>query len=249
MIEHDVDVASRSQPKSSSSAREDGIFAKARPVGRRCGALAALSCFWAFYSGIRLQIYSNPCRVETVMSALPSLMRLVALLIFLSAVNGPASAAAAVGTVTRVQNQAQIGATAATVGAPVHMNDQLLTGSNARLQVTFRDGTTLTLGENAKVVVDRYVYNPEQSTGDLALNATRGAIRLATGRLHQMRDRDVKVSTPYAALAVRGTEFWTGPIDGHYGALLLKGRVSVSNRAGAVTLSVPGQGTDIQRRR
>ena len=48
---------------------------------------------------------------------------------------------------------------------------------------------------------------------------------------------------------VRGTEFWTGPIDGHHGALLLKGRVSVSNRAGAVTLSVPRQGTDIQRRR
>ena len=175
-------------------------------------------------------------------------MRFVVLLICMSVVNSPASAAP-VGTVTRVQSQAQIGAAAATVGAPVNMNDQLLTGANARLQVTFRDGTVLTLGENAKVVVDRYVYNPEQSTGDLALNATRGAIRLATGKLHQMRDRDVKVSTPYGALAVRGTEFWTGPIDGHYGALLLKGRVGVSNRAGAVTLSVPGQGTDIQRRR
>lgn len=182
------------------------------------------------------------------MLALPFL-RIAVCLIGLSLVNSPASAAPAVGTVSRVQNQAQIGTTAASVGAPVHMNDQLLTGANARLQVTFRDGTVLTLGENAKVVVDRYVYNPEQSTGDLALDATRGAIRLATGKLHQMRDRDVKVSTPYAAVAVRGTEFWTGPIDGHYGALLLKGRVSVSNRAGAVTLSIPGQGTDIQRRR
>ena len=50
-------------------------------------------------------------------------------------------------------------------------------------------------------------------------------------------------------MLVRGTEFWTGPIAGHYGALLLKGKVSVSNCAGAVTLSVPGQGPDIQRRR
>jgi hypothetical protein len=123
--------------------------------------------------------YSNPpCRVETVMSALPSLMRFVVILICLSVVHSPASAAPAVVTITRVQNQAQIGTTAATVGAPVHMNDQLLTGANARLQVTFRDGTVLTLGENAKVVVDRYVYSPEQSTGDLALNATRGATQI-----------------------------------------------------------------------
>jgi hypothetical protein len=43
------------------------------------------------------------------------------------------------------------------------MNDQLLTGANARLQVTFRDGTVLTLGENAKVVVDRYVTIPNKA--------------------------------------------------------------------------------------
>lgn len=183
------------------------------------------------------------------MSALSFLLRFVAILVCLISAFNIRAAAAAVGTVTKVQNQAQVGSTTAAVGRPVNMNDQLLTGANARMQVTFRDGTVLTLGENAKVVVDRYVYNPDQSTGTMALNATRGAIRLATGKLNQARDKKITVSTPYAALAVRGTEFWTGPIDGHYGALLLKGKVGVSNRAGAVTLSVPGQGTDIGRRR
>jgi hypothetical protein len=183
------------------------------------------------------------------MSALPSLSRFVVLLICCLLIDSPASAAPAVGTVTKFQNQAQVGGTTATVGTPVHMNDQLLTGPKARLQITFRDGTVLTLGENAKVVVDRYVYNPGESTGALALNASRGAIRLATGKLNQTRDKKITVSTPYAALAVRGTEFWTGPIDGHYGAFLLKGKVGVRNRAGAVTLSTPGQGTDIRRSR
>ena len=63
-----------------------------------------------------------------------------------------AGAAESVGTVTRVQNQAQIGATTAVAGSPVHMNDRLRTGDNARLQVTFRDKSVLTLGENANVV-------------------------------------------------------------------------------------------------
>lgn len=47
---------------------------------------------------------------------------------------------------------------------------------------------------------------------------------------------------------MRGTEFWGGPINAKYGVLLLEGEVTVSNQAGSVTLSAPGQGTDIASR-
>jgi hypothetical protein len=156
-----------------------------------------------------------------------------------------AGAAESVGKVTRVQNQAQIGATPAVVGTPVHMNDRLRTGANARLEVTFNDKSVLTLGENANVAIDRYVYNPAKSTGELALNATRGAFRFAGGSIEKLQKKTVTISTPVAAMAVRGTDFWAGPIDGKFGVLLLKGNVRVSNRAGAVTLSRAGWGTDI----
>lgn len=182
------------------------------------------------------------------MSAAPFFSRLSAIVGLVLAFFGPA-AAQPVGSVTKVQNQAQIGAKTAVVGTAVQMNDELRTGANARLQITFRDGTLLTLGENARVVIDRYVYNPAESKGVMALKTAQGAVRFATGRINQMQNRDVTVTTPAAALAMRGTEFWTGPIDGHHGALLLKGKVRVSNRGGAVTLSEPGQGTDIGRRR
>jgi hypothetical protein len=132
--------------------------------------------------------------------------------------------------VSRVQNQAQVGSASAAVGTSVHMGDPLQTGANARLEVTFIDGTRLTLGENARVVIDRYVFNPDRSIGEMALRSTRGALRFATGKIHQMDQKNVTVSTPAAALAVRGTEFWTGPINGRYGALLLKGKVRVSGR-------------------
>ena len=141
-----------------------------------------------------------------------------------------ALAASVVGSVSRAQNQAQVGGDNAAVGTSVHMGDALQTGANARLEVTFVDGTRLTLGENARVVIDRYVYNPDRSIGAMALKSTKGAMRFATGKIHDMNLKDVTVSTPAAALAVRGTEFWTGPINGHYGALLLKGKVEVSGR-------------------
>jgi hypothetical protein len=62
----------------------------------------------------------------------------------------------------------------------------------------------------------------------MTINATRGAMRFVTGKIGQMRDHNVTVVTPQAALAVRGTDFWVGPIGGEYGVLLLKGKVGVS---------------------
>ena len=161
------------------------------------------------------------------MSPSPFLIRFLAVGL-LVALPVCAVAAETVGTVTNVQNQAQIGGSAATVGTPVHMNDQLRTGPKSRLQITFRDQTLLTLGENASVAVDRYAYNPDQSTGEMAVKATRGAMRFVTGKIGQMQDHNVTVITPQAALAVRGTDFWVGPINGHYGVLLLKGKVIVA---------------------
>jgi len=143
-----------------------------------------------------------------------------------------AVAAETVGMVTKVENQARIGAAAAVVGTPVHMDDQIRTGPKARLEVTFRDQTLLTLGENATVAIDRYVYNPGQGTGEMAVKATRGAMRFITGKIGKMPEHNVTVVTPQAALAVRGTDFWVGPIDGQYGVLLLKGKVRVSSDTG-----------------
>jgi hypothetical protein len=159
-----------------------------------------------------------------------------------------AGAADAVGRVTKVVSSAQIGGSPAAVGASVRMNDRLRTGPNSRLQVTFSDNSVLTLGENANVVVDRFVYNPQKSKGEVLLSATQGAFRFAGGKIKQMTNKDIKVQTPNAALAVRGTEFWAGPIDGQYGVLLLNGHVDVSNRAGRVSLTRPGVGTDIPLR-
>ena len=100
------------------------------------------------------------------MPTLTTLLRVIAILVcVLLPFNSRAMAAGQVGTVTQVQNQAQVGSRTAVVGTPVYMNNQLRTGANARLKITFSDGSDLTLGENARVVVDQFVYNPSKSKG------------------------------------------------------------------------------------
>jgi len=46
---------------------------------------------------------------------------------------------------------------------------------------------------NSKVVSDRYVFNPEQSTGRTPTAHRVAAFRLATGKLSEMRNKDIKV--------------------------------------------------------
>lgn len=166
----------------------------------------------------------------------------------LSTLYSEAALAAPVGKVTRVQKQAQVGSRPAKVGTPVNMNERLRTGPGARLQITFVDGTKLMLGENASVVVDKYVYNPTKSTGAMALSSAKGAVRFSTGKIGSMKKKDVTVSTPQAALAVRGTEFWMGPIDGHHGAYVLDGKVDVTRRGRTVQMK-RGYGVDIYQGR
>ena len=150
------------------------------------------------------------------------------ILVFCSTLS--ARAESVVGTVSKVQNSAQIGGGPATVGSPVHMSDRLRTGANARLEVTFNDNSKLTLGENANVVIDRYVYNPNKSSAQVVLNSAHGALRFAGGKIEEMSHKNIVVNTPNAAMAVRGTHFWAGPINGKYGVLLLSGKVGVKGR-------------------
>ncbi|HEX7533043.1 MAG TPA: FecR family protein [Methyloceanibacter sp.] len=154
-----------------------------------------------------------------------------------------------VGSVAKVENQASIVASSAAkpavVGASVHMKDELRTGANGRMQVTFLDDTELTLGENANVVIDRYVYDPDKGNGEAMLQTTKGAFRFAAGRIKELKENTILITTAFADIAVRGTAFWAGPIDGKYGVLLLQGEVAVSNQAGSVTLSKAGEGTNI----
>ena len=75
-----------------------------------------------------------------------------------------------------------------------------------------------------------------------------------------MTKKDITVQAPFAALAVRGTDFWGGPIQGQYGVLLVSNsRLEVRKEdctrhendrqkcRCAVTLDQAGQGTDIDR--
>ncbi|GEM_PF-610152 len=194
--------------------------------------------YWANLAAAR-----RGCRgaVFSGTSALLPVSRFLAIFLFLtSPFNARAADEPSVGMVTKVQNEAEVvssgGTTTAIVGTVLHMKDELRTGADGRLQVTFRDKTSLILGENASVVIDRYVFDPDAGVGEVALNAAQGAFRFATGQIGAISGKKVTISTPVAQIGVRGTEFWHGPLDKEFCLLLLKPAVTYSNPAGSVAL-------------
>jgi hypothetical protein len=183
----------------------------------------------------------------------PRVLRRIAILLFsISTVGAHAADDTAVGSISEVEGEAQIasrgGTPTAVVGAPVHLNDELRTGTEGHLEVTFRDDTVLTLGEDASITIDRYVFNPDQGIGEVLLQSTQGAFHFATGRLKELQGKAIMVTTPVANIGVRGTEFWAGPDEEDFSVLLLEGAISVDNQAGSVALSTPGQATAIRSR-
>jgi len=178
----------------------------------------------------------------------PNLHRLIAVAVAVLSgfAVGHAAAQEAIGAVSRIQGEAS-----GTRGGPlalnasVFLNETVTTGAAGRLEVTFKDNTRLTLGENAKLTLNRYVFNPAAGRGTIKFRVL-GAFRFLSGQVSKLASADVSVTTSVATVGIRGTEFWGGPIDDQaLGVFLVTGVVSVSNAAGEQILSRPGQGTNI----
>ena len=121
-------------------------------------------------------------------------------------------AQAAVGTITSQQHdpatiERQKNKLEAKKGTGIEMNDLLKTGEG-KLGITFVDDTTLQMTENSKVLVDEFVYDPNQKdAGKLALKVASGTARYASGQIAKNDPSKVKIKTPTATVSVRGTDF------------------------------------------
>lgn len=114
---------------------------------------------------------------------------------------------------------------------PVYVRDDVVsdavleTVQDGRLDVRFNDRTQLIVGPASKVKIDRFVYDPDKSAGEVSLNMSKGLMRFVTGRL---ASKSYKITTPSATLGVRGTDIVVAVDD-----------------EGATTVSVLDGGVDI----
>lgn len=133
------------------------------------------------------------------------------------------------------------------VGDHVYKNDLIWTGKRGKLQIELKDGTVLKLGEKAKVALDDFVYQENDSAVALALRSVAGAFRFIGGEIDKQAPGSTRIETPLATLTIRGTDIFAGPIDGAYGVFVFSGQIEVATDAGSVSLGA-GDGTMLTSR-
>ena len=134
----------------------------------------------------------------------------------------------------------------AVLRGPVRLGDSIVSGEQSALQVLLLDQSVFTVGANARVTVDRFVYDPDRGASDIAASVATGAFRFISGKALAGFGQNA-IRTPVAVIGVRGTVLEGAVGAGALAALGKQGGLPpVSGDSSDVTLVVlrgPGPGS------
>jgi len=123
----------------------------------------------------------------------------------------------------------------AAVRAPVHLGDQVVSGDNSALQILLLDKSVFTVGANARMTIDKFVYDPNRGTSDVAASIAKGAFRFMSAPTLGGQGHNA-ISSPVATIGVRGTI-----VEGAVGAdaqAILAGEKGVPSNGGSDTTTL-----------
>jgi len=143
-------------------------------------------------------------------------------------------------------------------GTGVESYDTVKT-ANGRTAIQFVDDTRVDVTEHSKLLIDEFVYDPNTKTGALSIKAALGTVRYASGQIAKNSRQNIKIKTPTATIAVRGTDFSMSVDEfGQSSIILLPsctqvgskalctvGEISVESDVGQVVLNQAFQATTV----
>lgn len=142
-----------------------------------------------------------------------------------------AALAAPAAVIDRVQGPAWIDRAGkempATPGTELIVTDVVRTGASARVYLKLGEGSTVKLGENARLAL--LDLTPERDGVFRAvLDVVAGAFRFTTEAVQKPRKRDVKIRIATATAGIRGTDVWGRARPDEEIVCLIEGRVEVA---------------------
>ena len=88
------------------------------------------------------------------------------------------------------------------IGTNVFFEERIETSKSGQAQLLFLDESALTIAANSDVVLDKFIYDPKTSKGELALSLGAGLFRFVGGRIS--KTSGVTIKTPVATIGIRG---------------------------------------------
>jgi len=90
-------------------------------------------------------------------------------------------------------------------GEKVFLGDTVTTLDESGLQLLLLDESVFTVGENAELIIDEYVYDPVSGTGETSAEMVKGAFRFVSGKIAEKDPDKVKLKVPGGTIGIRGT--------------------------------------------
>ena len=92
-------------------------------------------------------------------------------------------------------------------GDAVFSGDRLVSGKYGLASVVLRDGTTLVLGNNSQLQIQKFAFDATTADGSILVELLQGSIRVVTGLISKINPDAVQVKTGTLLVGVRGTDF------------------------------------------
>ena len=124
-----------------------------------------------------------------------------------------------------------------TPGTVILPSDRIRTGANARVQLKMGEGSTVKLGENAKLVIEKV---EDRGIFRSALSVLDGAFRFTTDALRKSQKREIAIRVKNVTAGIRGTDLWGKSTGEKDLVCLLEGKISGGSEGHpTVTLDPP----------
>jgi hypothetical protein len=88
-------------------------------------------------------------------------------------------------------------------GDPVYKGDTVQTGADGKVSITFTDGTAFNLSNNARMVLNEFVYDPNGTSNSTLFSLSKGTFTFIAGQV--AKTGDMKIDTLVATMGIRGT--------------------------------------------
>lgn len=142
---------------------------------------------------------------------LPSCRSLVLSLLAGTALSSPAFSLDPSGSAVRVDRLTDAAGPGGTrvleSQGPVFMGDAITTNPNGLAQIRFIDDTKIVVGPNSSLVIDRFVFNPDNTAREVTVSVAKGVFRFISGN---SPNEAYSIQTPTMTIGIRGTV-----MDGH----------------------------------
>lgn len=119
---------------------------------------------------------------------------------------------------------------------PLEEGTKLVTGKDGHVKMTLPDNTTFTVGPGSDIVIDEFVYDPDNSPKKVIATMTKGVFRWVTGKVYgdaavYKDPAQMKVNLPVVAVGIRGTDFeMTVAPDGSGSVVLNFGQLEIAEK-------------------